>query len=137
MPIPVALIAGNPELVEIIVAFDATKDVCYIIILHHFTKDLIKKENIIDAFRPNTGHFRGSARLLDITTQLALINRPAVFDDLIKEYRGTEYYDTIKNLLVIEVCKNRFLGTTGIIRLLADLNYKKFTDLNSQTNQNE
>ena len=116
--------------------FDATKDVCFIIMLHHLTKDLIKKEMVTDAFKPTMGHIRGSARLHEICTQVILLNRPFVFDDLMKEYKGTEMYDSLSKLILLEITKNRFLGVTGIIRLLADLNTKTFKDLNYQTNQN-
>jgi hypothetical protein len=115
--------------------FDATKDCCYIIMLHHFTKEQFDKKNIVDAFRPYMGHFRGSSRLHEICTQVALINRPGFFDDLVKEYKDTPYEETIKHLFLIDVTMNRFIGTTGIIRLLCNLNYRTFSDLNVETNQ--
>lgn len=110
--------------------FDYTKDYCYVIMLHHFTKEQFNKKNLVDAFRPTMEHFRGSSRLHEVCTQVALLNRPGFFDDLVKEYKDTDYYDTIKNLMILDVTMNRFIGTTGIIRLLGNLNYRTFEDLN-------
>jgi replicative DNA helicase len=110
--------------------FDATKDCCYIIIVHHFTKEQFNKKNLVDAYKPNMEHFRGSSRLHEICTQVVLLNRPGMFSDLLKEYQDTPYYETLQHLFLIDVTKNRFLGNTGMIRLLCDLHYRKFEDLN-------
>jgi len=114
--------------------FDTTKDCCYIIYLHHFTKEQFDKRNIVDAFRPSMGHFRGSSRIHEICTQVALINRPGFFSDLVNEYKGTPYYDVIKKLFIVEVMMNRFIGSTGIMRFLCDLDHRTFEDLNININ---
>ena len=115
--------------------FDATKDVCYIIMLHHFTKEQFNKKNLVDAYKPSMEHFRGSSRLHEICTQVALINRPGFFSDLVKEYEDTPYLETLKHLFIVEITMNRFIGVVGTTRLLCNLNYRTFADLNCETNQ--
>jgi hypothetical protein len=101
----------------------------FIILIHHFTKDQFDKKQIVDAYRPNEVHFRGSASLLQICTQVVTLNRPYSYPDLVSQYKDHELYEVFKHLNIIEVTKNRNVGKTGIIRQLCNLNYKLYQDL--------
>lgn len=56
-----------------------------IILIHHFTKANIQKINLKDGYRPREENLRGSSRILDYANQVAFVNRPNRYPDLIEE----------------------------------------------------
>lgn len=111
--------------------YDDCKDDSIIWLIHHLGKDQIDKRGISTGYRPIESDLKGSEGYARISTQIALINRPGAkeFGDLLAEYRDTDYYETLKRIIIIEVIKNRIIGNTGIIHRLCELDYKYFEDL--------
>ena len=109
--------------------YDLHKENSFILMAHHFDKKQFAKENIRDAYRPAEEKLRGSARLMDVSTHIVLLNRPAAHDDLVKEYAGHDLENYLKYCMVADVTKNRIIGQIGQAYWLANLNYKFFEDI--------
>ena len=93
--------------------------------LHHLGKEQLSRTNLMAGYRPWEGAVKGSTSLRDIATQGILINRPGEFDDLVRQFKGTGYYQPIQKLIVCQVYKNRN-AQTGLLRYFADLGLKIF-----------
>jgi replicative DNA helicase len=114
--------------------YDDAKEDSLIWLIHHLGKDQIDKRGVATGFRPIESDLKGSEGYARISTQIALLNRPGDFPDLLREYKDTDYYETLKHIVIIEVIKNRIIGNTGIIHRLAELDYKYFEDLQIKIN---
>ena len=122
------------------------------------TKEMEGRANFEEAYRPKLTHMKGSTRFADICTSSILINYIGSHKDLIKKNSQlpdilcknsdgtTKYYKRellMKNLLIIEVAKNRdgemANDDISIIRYLVDFKTMKFTELQTFKNntQNE
>jgi replicative DNA helicase len=109
--------------------YDDCKDDSLMWLIHHLGKGQIDKRGAVTGYRPLEDDLKGSEGYARVSTQICLLNRPGDFPDLLKEYQGTDLYDTLKHIVVIECIKNRFIGNTGIIHRLGDLDFKYFEDL--------
>lgn len=109
--------------------YDDCKDDSLMWLIHHLGKGQIDKRGAVTGYRPLEDDLKGSEGYARVSTQICLLNRPGDFPDLLKEYQGTDQYDTLKHMVIIECIKNRFIGNTGIIHRLGDLDYKYFSDL--------
>lgn len=91
--------------------------------LHHLTKEQLSKTNANDGYRPREDNIKGSTRLRDIATQGLLIHRPGEFQDMVRNYKKTDYEKAIEKLILVEAFKNRN-GNTGVLRYFGNLAYK-------------
>ena len=58
---------------------------CSIILLHHFTKEISRKANIDDGYRPRKEYLKGSTRILDYVQQALFVNLLRKYPDLLVE----------------------------------------------------
>jgi replicative DNA helicase len=58
---------------------------CSIILLHHFTKEISRKANIDDGYRPRKEYLKGSTRILDYVQQALFVNLLRKYPDLLNE----------------------------------------------------
>ncbi len=56
-----------------------------VILVHHFTKEIARKANIIDGYRPRKEYLKGSTRILDYVQQALFVNLINKYPDLIRE----------------------------------------------------
>lgn len=54
-----------------------------IILVHHFTKEISKKQNLEEGYRPRKEYLKGSTRILDYVQQAIFVNLPRKYPDLI------------------------------------------------------
>ena len=101
-----------------------------IIPVHHFSKDQADKLNVKEAYRPRNEHLKGSTRIVDVSTQIVLINRIEMYKDLITEFKHIN--DIISRLFITEITKNRD-GETAVIRWFTDIGTSTFYEINKTT----
>lgn len=87
-----------------------------IILVHHFTDDQLSKLNLSSGYRPRESHLKGSTRYRDVSTQIALINNPSQYADVVEQYKDSPW---INSLFLVDITKNRN-GDTGLVRFFAD-----------------
>ena len=56
-----------------------------VILLHHFTKEIARKQNIEDGYRPRKEYLKGSTRILDYVQQALFVNLLKKYPDLLAE----------------------------------------------------
>jgi replicative DNA helicase len=56
-----------------------------VILIHHFTKEISRKANIDDGYRPRKEYLKGSTRILDYVQQALFVNLINKYPDLIRE----------------------------------------------------
>lgn len=93
--------------------------------LHHLGKEQLSRSHLMEGYRPREDSIKGSTSLRDIATQGILINRPGEFEDVLRHYKDTVYYEPLQKLVICQVFKNRN-GQVGFLRYFADLGLKIF-----------
>lgn len=56
-----------------------------VILVHHFTKEVARKANLDEGYRPRKEYLKGSTRILDYVQQALFINLPSKYPDLVIE----------------------------------------------------
>lgn len=62
----------------------------FILVVHHFTKEVARKANIEDGYRPRKEYLKGSTRILDYVQQALFVNLPRKYPDLLAAEKQTE-----------------------------------------------
>lgn len=61
-----------------------------VLLVHHFTKEIARKANLEDGYRPRKEYLKGSTRILDFVQQALFVNLPRKYPDLLAEEKQTE-----------------------------------------------
>ena len=87
------------------------------IVVDHLSKEHIRKASLEEGYRPRQEHLKGSNRKYEVVTQLAMLNRPSLYKDLVGEERSKGYIslngklmpreDILNKLLIFELVANR------------------------------
>lgn len=115
--------AITKELANLRMYCDTNDIKSYIIAIHHFNDEAIKKENIKSAFRPTENHIKGSSRFRDAVTQVALLNCINNFPELIEEFPLEKA--VLEDLYILDIVKNRD-GDKALIRFFGNPEYSEF-----------
>lgn len=67
-----------------------------VILIHHFTKEISRKQNIEDGYRPRKEYLKGSTRILDFVQQALFVNLLRKYPDILSEEKRISL-DFIKN----------------------------------------
>ena len=111
------------------------------IVIDHLSKEYLKKQSFEEGYRPRLEHLKGSNRKYEVVTQLAFLNRPALYKDLMGDERskpslqvnGKTYSreEILENLLIFELVANRngsILENKTLIRFSASMEDMQFTE---------
>lgn len=101
-----------------------------IIVIHHVSKESQNKKRMLEGYRLRDSDVRGSSRIADYANQVILLNRPSLYPDLkaAEKLRVTEKkYEVFKNLIILDVTKNRE-SELGLIRYLEKLAFCRFSE---------
>jgi len=99
----------------------------YIIAIHHFNDEQIKKENLKTAYRPIESNIKGSSRFRDAFTQVVLLNAINNYPDLLEEF--PEEKEILEDLYIFDLTKYRD-GSKAIIRFFGNPEYSEFVYAN-------
>ncbi len=102
-----------------------------VILLHHFTKEIAKKANIEDGYRPRKEYLKGSTRILDYAQQALFINLIRKHPDLLADEKHLSL-DFIGNK-EIEFTENNFDKYLWEVNSMPDKDSKSVTDLRVET----
>lgn len=102
-----------------------------VILLHHFTKEIARKANLEDGYRPRKEYLKGSTRILDYAQQALFINLVSKHKDLLAEEKHLSL-DFISNE-VIEFTEANFDKYLWNINSMPDKDTKSITDLRIET----
>lgn len=97
-----------------------------IIVLHHLVGEYLDKLNLKTGYRATKKMIRGSSRLPEIATQVAIINCPSLHNDLVNEY--DEIPEVMKHLWILDVVKNRN-DKLGVIHWFTEPKYTIFEEI--------
>ncbi len=75
-----------------------------LIIIHHFNKEQLSKENAKEGFRPTRSHLRDSNVLDQIADQVILINRPGKYNEVKSLYD----HEFLESFIITDVAKSSF-----------------------------
>jgi len=82
----------------------------FIILVHHFTKEIARKQNLEDGYRPRKEYLKGSTRILDFVQQALFVNLPRKYPDLLQEEKQLELnFIGIKDIELSEENFNKHL----------------------------
>ena len=111
------------------------------IVIDHLSKEYLKKQSFEEGYRPRLEHLKGSNRKYEVVTQLAFLNRPARYKQLMGDERGNpsikvdgQTYsreEILENLLIFELVANRngsILENKTLIRFTASMENMQFTE---------
>lgn len=101
-----------------------------IIVIHHVSKESQNKKRMLEGYRLRDSDVRGSSRIADYANQVILLNRPSLYPDLKASEKlrvSKEKFDVFKNLIILDVTKNRE-SELGLIRYLEKLKFCKFKE---------
>lgn len=114
----------------------------FIIIVHHFTKEIAKKQNIDDGYRPRKEYLKGSTRILDFVQQALFVNLPRKYPDLLAQEKQQEL-DFIgkKDIPYSEANFDKYLWSINSQRCketqnITDLRLETMIKMNSLINNN-
>jgi replicative DNA helicase len=99
----------------------------YIIAIHHFNDEQIKKDNLKTAYRPIESNIKGSSRFRDAFTQVVLLNAINNYPDLLEEF--PEEKEILEDLYIFDLTKYRD-GSKAIIRFFGNPEYSEFVYAN-------
>jgi len=102
-----------------------------VIIVHHFTKEVDRKANISEGYRPRKENVRGSTRIVDYVQQALFVNLIRKHPDLIAEEKHL-HLDFIGNTPV-EFTEANFDKYLWNINSTPDKDTKSITDLRVET----
>jgi len=102
-----------------------------VILLHHFTKEIAKKANIEDGYRPRKEYLKGSTRILDYAQQALFINLISKHRDLLAEEKHLSLdFIGINDLEFTEANFDKYLWS---LNSMPDKETKTTTDLRIET----
>jgi hypothetical protein len=102
-----------------------------IILIHHFTKEISRKANIDDGYRPRKEYLKGSTRILDYVQQALFINLVRKYPDLLAEEKH-QSLDFI-GMQDIEFTESNFDRYLWSINSMPDKETDKLIDLRIET----
>ena len=102
-----------------------------VILIHHFTKEISRKANIDDGYRPRKEHLKGSTRILDYVQQALFVNLPRKYPDLLAEEKNLSL-DFI-HMQDIEFSEANFDKYLWSINSMPDKETEKIIDLRIET----
>jgi replicative DNA helicase len=102
-----------------------------VILLHHFTKEISRKANIEDGYRPRKEYLKGSTRILDYVQQALFVNLLRKYPDLLVEEKHLSL-DFI-GMKDIEFTETNFDKHLWNINSQPDKDTKSITDLRNET----
>jgi len=102
-----------------------------IFLIHHFTKEISKKQNLEDGYRPRKEYLKGSTRILDFVQQALFVNLPRKYPDLLSAEKQIELNFLGKQDL--EFTLNNFNNYLWSINSQSDKLSKTVTNLHSMT----
>jgi replicative DNA helicase len=102
-----------------------------IILIHHFTKEISRKANIEDGYRPRKEYLKGSTRILDYVQQALFVNLIRKYPDLLAEEKhpSLDFLGTAE-IEFTEVNFDKYLWSINSQR---DKETESVTDLKSET----
>jgi len=103
----------------------------FIILVHHFTKEIARRQNLDDGYRPRKEYLKGSTRILDFVQQALFVNLPRKYPDLLQEEKQIELnFIGAKDL---EFTVDNFNKHLWSINSNPDKESKSITNLHSMT----
>jgi len=103
----------------------------FVFLVHHFTKEIARKANLEDGYRPRKEYLKGSTRILDFVQQALFVNLPRKYPDLLAEEKQIEMnFITKKDIPFTEENFDRFLWSINSQR---DKDTQSLTDLRVET----
>ena len=102
-----------------------------IILLHHFTKEISRRANIEDGYRPRKEYLKGSTRILDYVQQALFVNLLRKYPDLLAEEKHLQL-DFIgqENIEFTEENFDKYLWS---INSIGDKETTSLTDIRMET----
>lgn len=104
------------------------------IVVDHLSKEHLRKASFEEAYRPRLEHLKGTNRKYEVVTQLIMLNRPALYKDLVADERTKDNLsingkiypreEILNKLLILEVTGNRngsIEDSEAVIRFFSDL----------------
>ena len=102
-----------------------------VILLHHFTKEIARKQNIEDGYRPRKEYLKGSTRILDYVQQALFVNLLRKHPDLLAEEKHlTLDFLGVKDIEFTETNYDKYLWSINGQR---DKETETITDLRVET----
>lgn len=102
-----------------------------VILLHHFTKEIARKANLDDGYRPRKEYLKGSTRILDYAQQALFINLVSKHKDLLAEEKHlTLDFIASDNVEFTEANFDKYLWN---LNSTPDKETKSITDLRVET----
>ena len=102
-----------------------------VILIHHFTKEISRKANIEDGYRPRKEYLKGSTRILDYVQQALFVNLLRKYPDLLAEEKHISLdFMGSDELEFTEANFDKYLWNINSQR---DKETEAITDLKSQT----
>lgn len=102
-----------------------------VFLVHHFTKEIARKANLEDGYRPRKEYLKGSTRILDFVQQALFVNLPRKYPDLLAEEKQIELnFIAKKDLPFTEENFDKYLWTINSQR---DKDTQSLTDLRVET----
>jgi replicative DNA helicase len=102
-----------------------------IILIHHFTKEISRKANLEDGYRPRKEYLKGSTRILDYVQQALFVNLLRKYPDLLAEEKHLSL-DFISRQ-DIEFTETNFDQHLWSLNTLPDKETKNIIDLRTET----
>ena len=104
-------------------------------IIHHLNKSQSNKFQIVDGYRPREEHVRGSSRIIDYANQVALINLPKKYPDLLELYkrRCFVFPEDLDKYSLEDILDMLWVINPNVSSSSIDFNASKIIDLKSAT----
>ena len=102
-----------------------------VILLHHFTKEISRRANIEDGYRPRKEYLKGSTRILDYVQQALFVNLLRKYPDLLAEEKHLQLdFIGTKNIEFTEANFDKYLWS---INSMGDKETTSLTDIRMET----
>jgi len=102
-----------------------------VILVHHFTKEISRKANIEDGYRPRKEYLKGSTRILDYVQQALFVNLLRKYPDLLSEEKHFQL--NFLGAADIEFTEENFDKHLWSINSQPDKDTKSINDLRTET----
>jgi archaellum biogenesis ATPase FlaH len=103
----------------------------FVFVVHHFTKEIARKANLEDGYRPRKEYLKGSTRILDFVQQALFVNLPRKYPDMLAAEKQIEMNFLAKK--DIEFTENNFDKYLWSINSQRDKDTTSLTDLRVET----
>ena len=109
----------------------ADSDNAFVFLVHHFTKEIARKQNLEDGYRPRKEYLKGSTRILDFVQQALFVNLPRKYPDLLADEKQLEMnFITVKDIPFTDDNFDKYLWSINSQR---DKETQTITDLRVET----